>query len=62
MSDAEPASREVRRAADAVRARLDGLRPTVAIVLGSGLGPLADQVQSAIRIPYAAIPGFPQPS
>ncbi|HEV7257627.1 MAG TPA: purine-nucleoside phosphorylase [Bosea sp. (in: a-proteobacteria)] len=30
-----------------------------AIVLGTGLGGLADQLDDAIRIPYAAIPGFP---
>ena len=52
---------EVRRATEAVAARLGSLRPRVAIVLGSGLGPLADDVQSAIRIPQSAIPGFPEP-
>jgi len=56
-----PASELIRRARDAVAARLGNLRPRVAIVLGSGLGPLADAVQSAIRIPQSAIPGFPEP-
>ena len=32
--------------------------PEVAIVLGSGLGRLADDVRSATRIPYAEIPGW----
>ena len=32
--------------------------PTVAIVLGSGLGALADDVQGADRIPYDKIPGW----
>ncbi len=45
----------------AVRRRLGGRQPRVAIVLGSGLGPLAEDVQSAIRIPQSAIPGFPEP-
>jgi len=49
------------RAADAVAARLGSLRPRVALVLGSGLGSVADAVQSAIRIPQSAIPGFPEP-
>src|ERR1051325_6991454 len=51
----------IRRAADAVAERLGSLRPRVAIVLGSGLGAVADAVQSASRIPYSAIPGFPEP-
>jgi purine-nucleoside phosphorylase len=33
----------------------------VAIVLGSGLGFLADDVVDPIRIPYHTIPGFPEP-
>jgi purine-nucleoside phosphorylase len=35
-------------------------RPTIGIILGSGLGSFATQVQSAIRIPYAEIPHFPR--
>jgi purine-nucleoside phosphorylase len=52
---------EVRAAADAVTRRLGARRPRVAIVLGSGLGFLGEEVQDAVRIPYADIPGFPQP-
>jgi purine-nucleoside phosphorylase len=40
---------------------LGKLKPRVAIVLGSGLGFLADEVEKPIRIPYSAIPGFPEP-
>jgi purine-nucleoside phosphorylase len=29
------------------------------IVLGTGLGPLADEIENAVRVPYSAIPGFP---
>ncbi len=32
----------------------------VGIVLGSGLGSLADELQDAVTIPYADIPGWPQ--
>jgi len=49
-------------AADSVARRLGALEPRVAIVLGSGLGSVADAVQSAIRIPQSTIPGFPQPT
>ena len=45
----------------AVKQRLGALEPRVAIVLGSGLGFLADEVVDPIRIPYHAIPGFPEP-
>ncbi|MDZ7638099.1 MAG: purine-nucleoside phosphorylase [Bryobacterales bacterium] len=38
------------------------LRPTVGIVLGSGLGAFAGRLRNAIRIPYREIPGFPVPS
>ncbi len=34
------------------------LVPDIALVLGSGLGPLADAVEG-IAVPYAGIPGFP---
>ena len=51
----------VRSAANAVESRLGGFRPRVAIVLGSGLGFLADDVLDAVRIPYREIPGFPEP-
>lgn len=33
--------------------------PTVGLVLGSGLGPLAERVEDATLIPYADIPHFP---
>jgi purine-nucleoside phosphorylase len=34
-------------------------QPTVGLVLGSGLGPLAEQITDATIIPYDAIPHFP---
>ena len=36
--------------------------PPLAIVLGSGLGSLADEVEHGVSIPYADIPGFPTPT
>jgi purine-nucleoside phosphorylase len=45
----------------AVRART-GLRPEVGVVLGSGLGGLADGVEDAVAIPFAELPGWPAAS
>lgn len=36
------------------------LKPTVAVVLGSGLGGFASQLQDAIAVPFAEIPHFPR--
>lgn len=49
-------------AADAVRSRLAGFQPEVAVVLGSGLGGFASRVTSPATISYRAIPGFPLPT
>ena len=37
-------------------------RPTIALVLGSGLGDYADTLENAVKIPYSEIPNFPQPT
>ena len=34
-------------------------QPTIALILGSGLGPLAEEIEAADIIPYEAIPHFP---
>jgi purine-nucleoside phosphorylase len=49
------------KATEAVAKRLGTLKPRVAIVLGSGLGFLADDVANPLHIPYRDIPGFPEP-
>ena len=46
----------------AVAARLGDRRPEIAIVLGSGLGAVADHVTDAVRISYADVPGFFAPT
>lgn len=48
----------VERAAAAVRARWD-TRPDAAIVLGTGLGGLAQEMEVEVEVPYGDIPGFP---
>jgi len=50
---------DVSEAATLVREQLGTCRPRLAIILGSGLGQLADRIERAINIPYADIPGFP---
>ena len=42
-----------------LRHRLGRLQPQVAVLLGSGWGPFAEQVQGAVEVPYAALPAFP---
>lgn len=49
-------------AAEAILRHANGLRPRVGLILGSGLGMVADAVEDAVAVPYAAIPGFPQPT
>ncbi|HEX5724916.1 MAG TPA: purine-nucleoside phosphorylase [Longimicrobiaceae bacterium] len=34
--------------------------PRAILVLGSGLGALADEIEDAVRLPFAEIPGFPR--
>jgi purine-nucleoside phosphorylase len=51
-----PAS--VAAAVEAVRAR-SALVPEVGIILGTGLGGLADAMRAEAAIPYAELPGFP---
>jgi purine-nucleoside phosphorylase len=43
-----------------LRERLGELTPVIGIVLGSGLGAVAEAVESPSFVPYASIPHFPQ--
>ncbi len=51
---------QVVEAAAYLRQQAPGLKPRIGIVLGSGLGAAADILKDAVRVPYAAIPHFPQ--
>jgi purine-nucleoside phosphorylase len=44
--------------ADLVRSKTKH-RPAIGMILGSGLGPLAEEVQDADKIPYSELPGWP---
>jgi len=50
---------DVASAASLIQDQLGGCRPRLAIILGSGLGQLAERIERATNIPYADIPGFP---
>jgi len=49
----------VRGAAEAIRAA-SGFHPELGIVLGTGLGALAAEIEVETSIPYEEIPGFPR--
>jgi purine-nucleoside phosphorylase len=53
------ATADVAAAASLIGEQLGGCHPRIAIILGSGLGQLADRIERATNIPYADIPGFP---
>ncbi len=50
---------KVGEAADYVRDQLGGIQPTFGVVLGSGLGELAEWIDGSTVIPYGDIPNFP---
>lgn len=52
-------SHEIRAAFDAIREHTQA-RPKVGLILGSGLGALAEEMDSAVEIETSAIPGWPQ--
>jgi purine-nucleoside phosphorylase len=51
--------KKARKAADYLAGKLKKRKPRVAIVLGSGLGGVADAVSDPIEIHYGDIPNFP---
>ena len=55
----DPRVERIMTAAEYIAAKLDGKKPFAGIVLGSGLGKLADKIENQIVIPYKDIPGFP---
>lgn len=47
-------------AADIIKKQLPSFEPKIGIVLGSGLGSIADELEDATTIPYQDLPGFPE--
>ncbi|MBD3182909.1 purine-nucleoside phosphorylase, partial [Candidatus Poribacteria bacterium] len=50
--------RQINSAVEHIRNKSQ-LVPEIAVILGTGLGALAQQVKEAIEIPYEEIPNFP---
>ena len=49
----------IRAAADYIRSKINGLELEIGLILGSGMGLLAEEVENPVHIPYGEIPGFP---
>ncbi len=49
---------QIDEAADVIRERIS-VQPRVGMILGSGLGSLAEAVEGAVILPYGEIPGWP---
>lgn len=58
MTTDSPTRQTFGQAVESVRARRD-VQPRVALVLGSGLGAFADELEDRLAIPYAEIDGMP---
>jgi purine-nucleoside phosphorylase len=50
---------QIEQARAAIAARI-AAPPRVGLILGSGLGSLADELEQAVIVPYADVPGFPR--
>ncbi len=51
--------KRIQDCADYLKEKTGGMKPVAGIVLGSGLGKLAETIENPIVIPYKDIPGFP---
>ena len=52
-------TRAAAAAASALRTRIGTHTPAAGIILGSGLGGLADRIEKPVAVPFADVPGFP---
>lgn len=55
----DPRTEKIQAAVNSLQDFIKGRRPVAGIVLGSGLGRLADVIEDQLIIPYRNIPGFP---
>jgi xanthosine phosphorylase len=57
----DPAVARGEAAAAVIARRAPGFSPRLGLILGSGLGGLADAAEDPVQIDYAVLPGFPTP-
>ncbi|WP_420795516.1 purine-nucleoside phosphorylase [Halalkalibacillus sediminis] len=51
---------QVKESQQWIESKLNGDKPQIGLILGSGLGVLAEEIQNATTIKYGEIPNFPQ--
>lgn len=47
---------KLQEAKDVLAKEIGSRKPEIGIILGSGLGPLADQIEASVKMPFSAIP------
>jgi purine-nucleoside phosphorylase len=57
VTSPHPLTAQIREAVEAIRER-SGLRPRIGVILGTGLGALAERIQVETSIPYPELPHF----
>ncbi|MDM5338828.1 purine-nucleoside phosphorylase [Fictibacillus enclensis] len=50
---------KMNEAATLIQSKIEGMQPEIGLILGSGLGELADEIENAVQIDYSEIPHFP---
>ena len=56
MTEENILKENIREAAYHLKVRLEGRVPEIGIILGSGLGPLASEIEDAVTIPFGDVP------
>jgi len=59
MTDSTAPEEKIAKAADCLLERWGNRRPRIGLVLGSGLGPIAERLEDPIAVDYTDIPHFP---
>ena len=57
-----PHEQNINNACQTIRDKIGDRQPKLALLLGSGLGDIADDLTDTVIIPYGDLPGFPRPT